>query len=64
MVVPNNRTKGSGHKQEHSEFQRGMGKNFAVGITEHWNGLLGDVLESPFLDTAKSHLDAFLCTLL
>lgn len=64
-MVPNNRTKGSGYKQEHGEFQWGMGKNFfAVGITEHWNGLLGDVLEACFLDTAKSHLDTFLCTLL
>lgn len=45
LVVPNNRTKGCGHKQEHSEFWWGMRKNFlAVGITKHWNWLLIHVL--------------------
>jgi len=41
-----------------------MRKNFTGRFTEQWNWLLGEVVESPSLETFKTHLDAFLCNLL
>ena len=39
-----------------------MRKNFfTLKVTEHWNRLYREVLESPFLEIFKTHLDIFLC---
>ena len=41
-----------------------MHKNFfTVRVTEHWTRLPREVVDSPFLETFKTHLDAYLCNL-
>jgi len=47
-VVPSDRIKGSGYNLENGNFHLNMRKNvFAVRITEHWNRLPREVVESP-----------------
>ena len=42
-----------------------MMKNFfPVRVTEQWNRVPREAVESPSLETFKTHLDAFLCPLL
>ena len=42
-----------------------MGKNFfTVRVTEHWNRLPREAVESPSLGIFKTCLDAYLCNLL
>jgi len=42
-----------------------MRKNFfPLRVTEHWNRLLREVVESPSLEIFKTHLDEDLCSLL
>jgi len=60
-AVPRNRTRGNGHTLRHRRFHLNMRKNFfTVRVTEHWNRLLRQVVESPSLETFKSHLDTIL----
>ena len=42
-----------------------MWKNFfTVRVTEHWNRLPREVVESPSMEIFKMWLDAYLCNLL
>ncbi|KFQ39608.1 hypothetical protein N332_13937, partial [Mesitornis unicolor] len=51
-------------KLEHRRFHVNIRKNFfTVRVTEHWNRLPREVVESPSPETFKTHLDMFLCDL-
>jgi len=64
-VVPSDKTRGSGHKLKHRKFQLNMRKNFfPLRVTEPWNTLPREVVESPSLETFKTRLDKVLCSLL
>ena len=41
-----------------------MRKNCTVRVTEHWNRLPREAVESPSLEIFKRCLDTFLCNLL
>ena len=42
-----------------------MQKNFStVRMMEDWNRLPREVVESPFMEIFRTHLDAYLCDLL
>ena len=64
-VACSNRTRGSGQKLEYGKFFTNMTNNFfTVSVTEHWNRLPREAVESPYLEILKTPLDTFLCDLL
>ena len=64
-VVPSSRTRGNRHKLKHKKFCLNMGKNsFTLSVTEHWNRLPRDVVDSASLKVFKTWLEAVLCSLL
>ena len=60
-----NRTRSNGLKLEHRKFFTNTQKNFfMVRVTEHWNRLPREVVESLSVEIFKTHLNAYLCNLL
>ena len=58
------RTRGNSHKLKPRNFRTNVHKYFyTVRVMEHWNRLPREVEESPSLETFKTHLDTYLCSL-
>jgi len=64
-VMPSDRTRGNRHKLKQRKFRLNMRKNFFTPrMTEHWNRLPREAVDSPSLEIFKTRLDKGLCSLL
>ena len=64
LVVCSDRIRSNGLKLEQRKFYTNMRKNFTVRITEHWNRLPREIVESPSTEIFKTCLDTYPCDLL
>ena len=61
-VVCSNRTRSNGLKLEYRKFHTNMQKNFfIVRVTEHWNRLTREDVESPSMEIFKTCLNTYPC---
>ena len=64
-VKPNDRTRSNRHKLKHRKFHLNRRKTFfTMRVTESWNRLPREVVDSPSLEIFKTRLDEVLCSLL
>jgi len=62
-VVPSDMTRGNRHKLKLRKFHLNMRKNFCtLKVTEHWNRLPREAVDSASLETFKTYLDEILCS--
>ena len=63
-VVYSDMARSNGLKLEHKIPYKMQMNFFTVRVTEHWNTLSRELVESPFMEIFKTHLNAYLCDLL
>jgi len=64
-AVPSRRTRDNEHELKHRKFHLNKRKNFfTLRVTEPWNRLPREVVESPSLEIFKICLGKVLCSLL